>query len=96
MIKDILKDAFIEGREVGGEFEDSESYVVSQMLPFFDIPNAIVRQRNADGTFGRTFNGFDEVKEWCEDSGLKFSSSNLQTAICAGWKCLGYKWEIVV
>lgn len=97
MIKDIVKDAFEEGREVGGEWEDSESKIVSEMFAFFDLTNTTIRQRSLAGKFGRTFRGISEVRKYFENElNTTFNERNFKTSLYSGWKFSGFKWEVVV
>jgi hypothetical protein len=96
MIKELVKDAFDEGRQQGGDWEDSDAAVASRLLDFLNIEEATIRQRLPNGKFGSTFTDIHDIREWFEDNGLNFSKSNLETAICTGFKCGGVYWEIVV
>ena len=95
MIKSIVKDAFDEGREIGGEWEDSDAKVVSDMLPMFNIDTVKIRQRKPSGKFGKTFSNIDAVKQYFKNEKIPFNRHSFLIAIYAGWKCGGFYWGVV-
>ena len=97
MLTEVIKEAFEEGRQFGGEWEDSDAKVVSELLSFGDINNVKIRQRTLDGKFGITFNNMKEVREYVRNVlNETFNGSNFQAALLGGWKQHGFRWEVVV
>ena len=78
MIIDIVKEAFDEGREFGGEWEDSDAYEISKLLPFLDIENLTFQQRLPNGQFGKVFKGVNEVKKYVSSVQDKVSETSRQ------------------
>ena len=95
MYKSIVKEAFDEGREVGGDWEDSEAKVVSEMLPIFDVDAVKFRQRQINGRYGKVFADLQAVKEHFINSGQTFNKGNFIASIYGGWNFHGQKWEAV-
>mgnify|MGYP003115836610 CR=1 FL=1 len=97
MIIDIVKEAFDEGREFGGEWEDSDAYEISKLLPFLDIENLTFQQRLPNGQFGKVFKGVNEVKKYVvNELNLKFIKGNFETAVCAHTKYVDCYWEVII
>ena len=94
MLKTIVKDAFDEGRDIGGEWEDSDAKIVSDMLQVFDIESIKIRQRKTDGKFGKTFTNIKAVEKFFETASIPFHKTNFVTALYSGWKCGGFYWEV--
>jgi hypothetical protein len=100
MIKETIKEAFLEGREIGGEWEDSESKIVNDILPLFDLDTVVIRQRFANGKFGKTFYGLSQVKVYIQKTHGKkaWSLSNFKTTLFTGGRreLYGCRWEVVI
>ena len=95
MIKDVVKDAFDEGRQVGGEWEDSDAKIVSELLPLMDIRNVRIRQRHLNGQYGQTFDNIDGVRDYVSTVLRQdFHSSNFIASLLNGWKSHGFSWEV--